>query len=404
MAKKKTLETGPALEARVQRLFMCQGAFAERGLFLRTVKGASKLVTDIDILAHDYSINLHHTKVYAECKGGRSVSTLDRVIWVRGISAVIDAQCAYLVLDHCDPESVTFARQQNVQIIQGEGLNALESALRISDDFWPGRSNPAYSQLEKQVQQTVKDPRTDEFHSWAAKAADVWRESSAAILTYGKLNSLLACLDNARRFTEDGAIPPEQTGVLKYALAALLVRLCQYVLFATADTLNLSRGEREKHVTDRLTAGNFDIDQTRRLLAGALKLARTKLEEQGVSAPAHWDADHLLICPNYGKPFVELVERVVSEGSKARVLPLTMELRLFGFSGNERGSAGLVRRTQYGLDLTTTVSAFVTQALGLPQNCITGPASTIPGINSLTTGATTPQPQEQSLFPPPSSP
>src|SRR5204863_1101809 len=95
MPPKLRLETGPALEARVQRLFMCQGAYAERGLFMRAGPGDSKLVTDVDVVAHDYSINFHHRRTYAECMGGKNKRALDRVIWVRGVKEVIADDMAY---------------------------------------------------------------------------------------------------------------------------------------------------------------------------------------------------------------------------------------------------------------------------------------------------------------------
>ena len=38
MTVKQSFETGTALEARVQRLFMCQGAFAERGLNMSKIE------------------------------------------------------------------------------------------------------------------------------------------------------------------------------------------------------------------------------------------------------------------------------------------------------------------------------------------------------------------------------
>src|SRR3954469_3514174 len=103
-------EKGTNLEARVQRLFMCQGAFAERGLFVRASRGESKLVTDIDVVAHDYSINFHHRRIYAECKGGKHKSSLDRSVWIRGIKEAISADFAYLVIERCDASTMQFAK------------------------------------------------------------------------------------------------------------------------------------------------------------------------------------------------------------------------------------------------------------------------------------------------------
>src|SRR5688572_23862871 len=121
MAKSRRIETGAALEARVQRLFMCQGAFAERGLFIRAARGESRLVTDIDVISHDYNINFHHRRIYAECKGGQNIATLDRVVWIRGLKEMVGAEFAYLVLDHCDPNSTQFARSHGVEILTADG-------------------------------------------------------------------------------------------------------------------------------------------------------------------------------------------------------------------------------------------------------------------------------------------
>src|SRR5204863_3066788 len=121
-------ESGTRLEARTQRLFMCQGAFAERGLFIRAGRGSSKLVTDVDVVAHDYNLNLQHRRIYAECKGGRNKSPLDRVVWIRGVREAIQANNAHLVLDHCDWETVQFARTLGVEILQAHSIRSLEAA------------------------------------------------------------------------------------------------------------------------------------------------------------------------------------------------------------------------------------------------------------------------------------
>ena len=144
MAGKKEFGKGVVLEARIQRLLMCQGALAERALFLRTSQSAPKLVTDVDILAHDYNLNFQEHRIYAECKGGKNVSTLDRIVWIRGVIQAIDADTGILVLDHCDAESVEFARGQGIQILMASGLEALENALGIGMDFWPGRSRGCF--------------------------------------------------------------------------------------------------------------------------------------------------------------------------------------------------------------------------------------------------------------------
>ena len=137
MATVTQFEKGTPLEARIQRLFMCQGAFAERGLLVRAAKGESKLVTDIDVVAHDYSINFHHRRIYAECKGGKNRSPLDRAVWIRGIKEAIAADFAYLVLERCDSSTANFAKSLGVEIetiarIPGKICEQSVATMRIS--------------------------------------------------------------------------------------------------------------------------------------------------------------------------------------------------------------------------------------------------------------------------------
>jgi len=73
----------------------------------------------------------------------------------------------------------------------------------------------------------------------------------------------------------------------------------------------------------------------------------------------------------------------VSDGQRARLLPLATELRLFGFGGHERGSSGLIKRVGYALPLTGLIRGFAIQALGLPGSLVQGPVSLISQINGI---------------------
>jgi len=388
MSKKKSMETGVALEARIQRLFMCQGALAERGLLLRPVKAAANLVTDVDVVAHDYSINFHHTRIYAECKGGRNVSTLDRVVWVRGMMSILGAERGYLVVDHCNAESATFAVGNSVEILQEPGLHALEQALRIGSAFWPGRSNYyVYEPLEKAAGREA-DGRGSALQGWILDALEIWREASALSFSYARLNNLLSKIEQFGAILRKESPHSDVVPVYAFAAAAMMVRLSQYVLFAACDTLGMTPMEREAFVAERLTAGNLSLDQTRRLMSSALNLAKVKLQEHGIEAPASWDSEHLVTPPSYSRGFAEMVGRVIADGNRARMLALALELRLFGFAGDERGSGGLVKRLTFAMPLTGLIRGFVVQSLGLPEEWSHGPVVHYPDLKRVTDDAT----------------
>jgi hypothetical protein len=276
------------------------------------------------------------------------------------------------------------ASANRVEILQHAGLNALENALKINANFWPGRSNFfVYEPLDKAVGQEA-DKRGTALQHWIQESCEIWREASALSFSYGRLNNLLTQIERLVEILKIEKPTNEIAATYHYGVAALLVRLSQYVLYSAADTLGMTKTEREDFIAERLTSGTLGLQQTRKIMRGALNLARAKLKEHEIESPPNWDAEHLVTPPSYARAFTEVVERVVANGHRARMLPLAMELRLYGFAGDERGSSGLVKRVDYALPLTGLIRGFVVQSLGLPESWTQGPVAFVKGINTMT--------------------
>lgn len=97
---KVQISDGERLEARIVQLWFWEGSFARRGVNMSRYFGPDPLdVTDLDLLALDFGPNLECRKTIGEAKSGKSKSTpkpLDRVIWLRGLMALTDADRAEL--------------------------------------------------------------------------------------------------------------------------------------------------------------------------------------------------------------------------------------------------------------------------------------------------------------------
>ena len=106
---------------------------------------------------------------------------------------------------------------------------------------------------------------------WLFYASEIWRDASALSFSYGRLNTLLGALEDCAKLVIDTNSADEEFAV-NYAVAALLVRLCQYVLFCASDTLAMTHTVREKYIAERFTVGNFDLEQSRSLLESATKM------------------------------------------------------------------------------------------------------------------------------------
>jgi len=89
----------------------------------------------------------------------------------------------YLVLDYCNPESLAFASAHGVEILQADGLAALETALHIGRDFWPGRSNfVVYEAVQSDLLREA-EASGSAMQLWLHDAFEVWREASALTLS-----------------------------------------------------------------------------------------------------------------------------------------------------------------------------------------------------------------------------
>ncbi len=131
---------GVGLEARLLRVFLAQGSFAEKRLFPAADANRRMLATDIDVLVSEYGSGFHLTRRHVECKGGKA-PVLDRILWLAGVRTLLEAEASYLVLKEVNYEAARFAWDLNVQLISHKQLVDWETSLQIPTERWPCRSD-----------------------------------------------------------------------------------------------------------------------------------------------------------------------------------------------------------------------------------------------------------------------
>src|SRR5690348_16443834 len=95
-------DAGEVLEARVAQLWFWEGFYSRSGVDLtRHFHPEPLQVTDLDLLAFDLNPQLFPRKYIGEVKSGTGKNApkpLDRLIWLRGLREVVDAESGELTI------------------------------------------------------------------------------------------------------------------------------------------------------------------------------------------------------------------------------------------------------------------------------------------------------------------
>lgn len=330
MAKKST---GTNFEARVQRLVIAQGVFAQRGLIPAASQDHCLLATDIDVLATEYQFNFHPSRSHYECKSGK-ISILDRVLWMKGVRELLEADGSYLVVAGFDPETISFAKSLGIDLLSEADISTLEANLKIPDSWWPGRSQ--YIALEKMrgiwrsnwSTQSPSKPWVMLKRIFAQIEIDSWQS-----LDYRALNRAFRMLGDIGE-TVSQPESDEQKDCMCIAVGALCVQLSQIIINSCADLIGHEPTSRRQYLANRLVFGENDSQYALSLIQGTAKLFKQATLKSGDVDSSLLDTTRLTSSPLYSEDFISLVERFIESPLSARYAPLAGELRFFGPEGS----------------------------------------------------------------------
>lgn len=363
---------GVALEARLQRIFLAQGTLAERRLKPSAGGDRRMSATDIDVLISEYSSGFHLTRRHAECKGGK-VAVLDRILWLNGVKTLLGADASYLVLKDVDYDVAQFGRALDVQLLSVKQLQDWEQALKIPEDTWPCRSD--YEAFEVALARwSILSRKKGVDGSWklirevmAFVEIDSW-----LFFQYRHLNRLLRYLK--RLADEYPKVQSDVDGGLccRYAIAALLVRLSQYLLAVCHDVMAVAPSDMNTYLMKKLTYGDQDPRHVAAIIEGTVKWVKEALAGRGTALPAEADVERLFARPPHAEEFAELIQRLLLSAGEVTFLPLALEVGQFDNWQRLGGFPRLQAAALAGDSLAALVKGFLVRALSIPNALMNG--------------------------------
>lgn len=363
---------GMDLEARVQRLFLAQGIFAERSL-LPAIDGKHKLLaTDIDVLVSEYSSGFHLTRRHAECKSGRRIRILDRVLWLSGVRTMLGADASYLVLTTFNEDAADFARNMGVNVMTVRQLSTWESALGISENQWPNRSNVKLFEPNKRLWLDLGKKENalnvDKFVRHAIQFVEI---DSWHVFGYRLLNRLFRILKGLSDLSRDSASSISNNVSSRYVTSALLVRLSQYLLAMCHDVSCVPVSDLHSYLQSRLIFGDQDAIRARGLVDNTARWISHALKDRNIAMPIEVDLDRLFQPPKYADSLTSLIQMLLMSPIEARYLPLAIDTMQFGSEGETEQLIRLRAAYRAALDIALRVKGFAIASLGIEPSLLT---------------------------------
>lgn len=325
----KPLSKGDQLEARVAQLWFWEGHFARRGIDLRRHYYPEPLVvTDLDLVAYEFSPMLRRSKTIGEVKSGRGKSapkTLDRIIWLRGLKELVGADFAELTSSNApSPRARDLARTLGMRAQSEQDIERRELAARITDVANLGSQGPQAFEDQRWVHAHCAKNQDLERAYWFLRS-EVWflDEITAAKRLVGLYRQLSALWVPE--------IDDDDAQALRWLFAEAVSVFTLNTVAVAAGVLTEDDDLFSARVGEGLSAGVVSANAMRRISADVDKFIGGLLVAANASAAIRAEAIGALHPqpPDWTEQFLDLIRRIASTPAIARDLPRQIDLLVF---------------------------------------------------------------------------
>ena len=287
------------------------------------------------------------------------------------VRTLLGADASYLVLRTFNEDATDFARSLDVDVMTVKQLEIWESALNITEQHWPSRSDfRLIDPIRLNARNLGKQKDASEVAKVMRNATQFVEIDSWRVFGYGKLNHLFRILKSLSEVHDQLAPKEEERLYARYSASALLVRLSQFLLAMCLDISRVPISDVQSYLLSRLTYGNQDPDSVRGLLNSTVGWVSHALRERGMALPPEADLNRLYRPPLYSEGLIALIQTLLSAPNEARYLPIAVEIEQFGKEEDTNLLPRLRSAWRAGHHLAALVRAFATASLGVSASLL----------------------------------
>jgi hypothetical protein len=311
------IDAAIVLEYRIKKLLFHQGYLSRNHLTLRSFFYPDTVdVTDIDALGERFLTNFSQEKVICECKSGEEDGTVDRILWLAGLSKYFSASSSMIIRKAIPAKIKRFAQVVGIIPIDYARLNEIEKNSGIPESFLGSNDYEYYEPRTQKYYGSLKDdPHLSKIY-WFLRSRYWYMENSP------RLKQAITALKLLSSNTK-----PEVSRWMVYESSILfslsLVSLCR-------DLFPLSEKERPGYINNLLITGVGSPEYSRKVLSAVYGLLDSSEGPQGKKSRLDYN-DLKLPPPEYSASLVDLVERMVQKPAISVEVPRFLDFVCFEF-------------------------------------------------------------------------
>lgn len=323
--RSRTPDAGELLEARVAQLWFWEGFYSRSAVDLtRHFHPEPLQVTDLDLLAFDLNPQLTPRKYIGEVKSGtgkNAPKALDRLIWLRGLRGLVEAESGELTIASPPSDRVREVARSLGLVAQSvhDFERREQEAVKGVDDT--GAHGVVALGLKFRVGSICRDDPELERAFWFLRSG-VWflEPFTAAKQT----------IEILRRMTRrwDAQLQDDESVALRWILAESVSVLTLNLVMIAGLSLTLERSLFSQFVSERLAEGLIPRAQMRRISDSIDKYVNGVLSTANVPADVRTSAIGAFLPepPDWAEPLAEVAWRMGRSAIQARSLPRQIDL------------------------------------------------------------------------------
>jgi hypothetical protein len=323
--RSRTPDAGELLEARVAQLWFWEGFYSRSAVDLtRHFHPEPLQVTDLDLLAVDLNPQLTPRKYIGEVKSGtgkNAPKALDRLIWLRGLRGLVEAESGELTIASPPSERVReVARSLGLVAQSVHDFERREhEAVKGVDDT--GAHGATALELKLRVGSICRNDPDLERAFWFLRSGVWFLEPFTATKQ---------TIEILRRMTRrwDAQLQDDESVALRWILAESVSVLTLNLVMIAGLSLTLERSLFSQFASDRLAEGLIPMVQMRRISDSIDKYVNGVLSAANVPADVRTSAIGAFLPepPDWAEPLAEVAWRMGRSAIQARSLPRQIDL------------------------------------------------------------------------------